>query len=468
MIKKILVAVAMIVMPLGTAAVAGIAASPGVAGAATPPQTTINCTVSGAVTFAAPGLSAGGTLTTKTAENTESSTTAAGTNCPTTTNALKIVSTTTACPQTDGAPSSTDPAACLATTTAKGNTTYNDVKDPYYYDTTGSYASTGLTDLDAALAAKPIKAIVDSIGTDLVFGSATEVYPASLGGSGLCGASDVGFDVQGTAQVKGLVIGTYTELACLSGDAGTGTTGNFLNDLGSSTAVITSATVGGDSSLTIVIPGASCSLSGSVTFAAPGLSAGGTLTTKTAENTESSTTAAGTNCPTTTNALKIVSTTTACPQTDGAPSSTDPAACLATTTAKGNTTYNDVKDPYYYDTTGSYASTGLSDLDAALAAKPIKAVVDSLGVDLVFGSASEVYPASLGGSGLCGTSDVGFDVQGTAQVKGLVVGTYTELACLSGDAGTGTTGNFLNDLGSSTAVITSATVGGDSSLTVTF
>jgi len=251
MIKKILLAITMIAMPIGTATVAGVVASPGVAGAVTPPPTTINCTVSGSVTFAAPGLSAGGTITSKSSEDTESSTTAAGTDCPTTTDALKIVSTTTPCPQTGGVPNSGDPSACLATTTKRGVTTYNIAKDPNYYDTTGSYATSGLTDLEAALAAKPIKATVDSIGVDLVFGSASEVYPTSDGGTGKCGSTDVGFDVTGNVQVKGANVGTYEELACLSNDAGPGTTGNFLSDLLGSTAVIQSATVGGDSSLTV-------------------------------------------------------------------------------------------------------------------------------------------------------------------------------------------------------------------------
>jgi hypothetical protein len=468
MLKKILIAVAMIAMPLGTATVAGVAASPGVAGAATPAPTTINCTVSGSVTFAPPGLSAAGTITNKSSEDTLSSTTAAGTNCPTTTNALKIVSTTTPCPQTGGVPNSGDPASCDATTTKKGVTTYNIAKDPNYYDTTGSYASSGLTDLEAALAAKPIKATVDSIATDLVFVSAAEVYPTSDGGTGQCGSTDVGFDVQGNVQVKDANVGTYTELACLSNDAGTNTTGSFLNDLLASNTVITSATVGGDSSLTIVIPTTSCSVSGSVTFAAPGLSAGGAITNKSTVDTESSNTASGTDCPTTTNALKIVSTTTPCPQTGGVPNSGDPAACLGSTTKKGVTTYDIAKDPNYYDTTGSYASSGLTDLEAALAAKPIKATVDSIPVDLVFGSASEVYPTSDGGTGQCGSTDVGFDINGSVQVKDANVGTYNELACLSNDAGTNTTGDFLNDLLASNTVITSATIGGDSSLTITF
>jgi hypothetical protein len=468
MIKRILIAIAIFVTPIATATVAGVVASPGVAGAATPAPTTINCSLGGTVTFATPGLSAGGVITNKTVEDTASSTTAAGTNCPTTTNALKIPSATTLCPETGGVPTSTDPAACLASTTKNGVVTYAIAKDPYYYDTDGSYASTGLTDLDAALSAKPIKATVDGIATDMVFVSASEVYPTALGGSGLCGTSDVGFDVTGNVQVKDLTVGTYTELVCLSSDTGVGTSGSFLTDLGSSTALIQTAVVGGDSSLTIVIPTASCSLSGTVTFASPGLSAAGVITNKTVEDTVSSTTAAGTNCPTTTNALKIPSATTLCPETGGVPTSTDPAACLASTTKNGVVTYAIAKDPYYYDTGGSYATSGLTALEAALAAKPIKATVDSIATDLVFVSASEVYPTALGGSGLCGASDAGFDVTGNVQVKDVNVGTYTELACLSSDTGVGTSGSFLTDLGSSTALIQTAVVGGDSSLTITF
>ena len=315
---------------------------------------------------------------------------------------------TTACPQTGGVPTSTDPAACLASTTKNGVTTYAIAKDPDYYDTTGSYATSGLTDLTAALAAKPIKATVDNIGVSLVFGSATEVYPG-----GLCGSTDAGFDVLGSAQVKGADVGTYAELVCLSDDAGTNTTHDFFLDLLSSSTVITSATVGGDSSLKIVIPTITCSVGGSVTFASPGLSAGGTLTNKATENTASSTTPSGTGCPTTVNNLKIAGATTACPQTGGVPTSTDPAACLASTTKNGVTTYAIAKDPDYYDTTGSYATSGLTNLTAALAAKPIKATVDNIGVSLVFGSATEVYPG-----GLCGSADAGFDVLGSAQVKG--------------------------------------------------
>ena len=69
MIKKLLIAVAAIAMPIGTAAAVGVVA-PSVAGAAGPAPTTITCSVGGSVTFASPGLSAGGTLTNKATENT--------------------------------------------------------------------------------------------------------------------------------------------------------------------------------------------------------------------------------------------------------------------------------------------------------------------------------------------------------------------------------------------------------------
>jgi hypothetical protein len=104
----------------------------------------------------------------------------------------------------------------------------------------------------------------------------------------------------------------------------------------------------------------------------------------------------------------------------------------------------------------------VSDLQAALAAKPLKTTVDNVAVVLAYGTASQVNPG-----GVCG-SDVGFYLTGNAQVKGLTVATYTGTVCLSGDTGTGTTGNFFNDLTSPTTIIATAMVGGSSNLTVTF
>jgi hypothetical protein len=466
MIKKILIAVAMTTMTIGTVTAAGVVSS-GVAGAATP--TSISCTLSGGGSFVAPGISAGGALTNKSSlKATDTISTFTGAGCPTAAQSVSVVSATTPCPQTAGVPNSGDPSACLASSVVKGNTVYAIAKDPDYYDTSGGYVISGLNDLQTGLQAKPIKSTIDGIAVVETVNSVSAVEPAS---GGLCGSTYAGFDIAGDVQVKALNIGTYTQVECLTSDTGTNVTGNLATDILSPTALITGITIGGpDSLLTVTIPTPSCSVAGTVTFASPGLSAGGTLTNKSSEKTASSTTASGTGCPGVASALSIVSTTTPCPQTAGVPNSGDPSACLASSVVKGNTVYAIAKDPNYYDTTGSYAGTGLTDLEAALSAKPIKATVNNLAVELVFTSAAEVYPTSVpGGSGLCGATDVGFNVQGNVQVKSATVGTYDELVCLSNDTGPNTTGNFLNDLLITPgAVIQSATVGGDSSLTVTF
>ncbi len=457
MIRKALIVIGMIAMSVGTVTTVGVATS-GVAGAVTPPApTTINCAVTGGGTFVSPGVSAGGALTNKTSVKSVDTTTASGTNCPNAPVNVSVVSATTACPQTGGVPNAGDPAVCLASTTSKGVTTYAIAKYPYYFNTSVGYILTGLGDLQAGLQAKAIKATIDSMGVVLAVGAVNQVVPNAA-----CG-SYAGFDITGDVTVKGATIGTYSQLECIINDAGTGTTGNLATDILSPTAVITGITIGGPNSvLSVVIPTTSCAVAGSVTFPAPGLSASGAITNKLTENTVSSTGTTGTGCPTTTSATKIVSTTTACPQTAGVPNSGDPAACLASTVSKGVTIYAIAKDPNYYDTTGSFLGTGLADLTTALQAKPTKATVNGVGLSLVFGSATQVLPG-----GVCGSA-VGFNITGNGQVKGTNVATYDEIVCLSGDAGTGTTGNVFNDLLSPTAIVTSATIGGASSLTVTF
>ncbi len=453
MIKKILMVVSAIAMSMGTAAAVSVVGS-GVAGAATPPPTTINCTESGAVTFAPPGLSAGGALSANTAVKTKASVTPTGSGCSGTAIGVTIASATTPCPQTNGVPNSGDPSACLASKTSKGVTTYAIALKPNYYDTVGSFASSGVSDLQAALQAKPLKTTVDSFKVALAYGSASAVYPGGVCGSG------VGFNLAGNVELNGVAVGTYTDIICLTSDSGTGTTGNFVNDLGSSTATISTATIGGNSALTIVLPNENCTESGAVTFAPPGLSAGGALSANTAVKTKASVTPTGSGCSGTAIGVTIASATTPCPQTNGVPNSGDPSACLASKTSKGVTTYAIALKPNYYDTVGSFASSGVSDLQAALQAKPLKTTADSFKVALAYGSASAVYPG-----GVC-SADVGFNLAGNVEVNGVAVGTYTDIICLTSDSGTGTTGNFVNDLGSSTATISTATIGGNSALTI--
>ena len=455
MIKKLLVAVAALAMPMGMALVFGVV-GPSVAGAAAPPPTNYSCAVSGTVTFQSPGLSAGGALTANSVVNTKTAATPTGSGCSGAPIKVTIPSATTPCPQTNGVPNAGDPAACLASKTKNGVTTYAIALKPNYYGTSGSFATTGLSDLQAALQAKPLKTTIDSVRVVLAYGTAAEVVPG-----GVCG-SDVGFHLTGNVLYGTTAISTYTFNVCLSSDTGTGTTGNFFNDLLSSTATIQTAIVGGSSSLTVALPNVGCTSSGTVTFQSPGLSAGGALTANSVVNTKSATTQAGTGCSGATMKITIPSTTTPCPQTNGVPNAGDPAACLASKTKNGVTTYAIALKPNYYGTSGSYATKGLTDLQAALQAKPLKTTVDSVPVVLAYGTAAEVVPG-----GVCG-SDVGFHLTGNALYGSTPVGTYVDNACLSSDTGTGTTGNFFNDLLSSTATIQTAIVGGSSSLTVTF
>ena len=187
MIKKILIAVAMTAVSIGTVTAAGVVSS-GVAGA-TPLPTTITCALTGGGNFVAPGISAGGALTNKPslkASDTISGIT--GTGCPTAPQTVSVVSTSTACPQIPNPdisvavpaatiPKPSDPSSCLGYTVKKGVTTYNDVKDPNYYDTSGGYVISGLNDLQTGLQAKAIKSNIDGIKVVETVNSVSAVEP---------------------------------------------------------------------------------------------------------------------------------------------------------------------------------------------------------------------------------------------------------------------------------------------------
>ncbi len=418
--------------------------------------TTITCSAGGTLTFESPGLSAGGALSSATTVKSSLAITPTGSGCSGLAIKESIPTATALCQQTAGVPDPGDPAACLASKTSRSGTTYSIATKPYYYDTTAQYNATSLSDLQAALAVKPLKTTVDNVAVVLAYGTASQVAPG-----GVCG-SDTGFDLTGNAQVKGLTVATYADTLCLSGDTGTGTTDIFSNDLASPTAVIATATIGGSSSLTITFPNENCSAGGTLTFESPGLSAGGALSSATTVKSSLAITPTGSGCSGLAIKESIPTATALCQQTAGVPDPGDPAACLASKTSRSGTTYSIATKPYYYDTTAQYNATSLSDLQAALAVKPLKTTVDNVAVVLAYGTASQVAPG-----GVCG-SDTGFDLTGNAQVKGLTVATYADTLCLSGDTGTGTTDIFSNDLASPTAVIATATIGGSSSLTITF
>ena len=451
MIRKLLIAGASVALAAsGLVAVAAVTSS-GVAGAVAP-TSTITCAETGSVTFTTPGLSFGGALSSSTSVKTTASIAPTGTGCPTAPIGVSIASATTLCPTiSPGVPDPSGPSACQAS--KKG--VYAIVAKPYYYDTTGSYETSGVANLQAALEAKPLKTTIDNIGVVLDYGTATQITPG-----GVCGATDVGFYLTGNVQVKSLTVATYTDTVCISSDSGAGTTGDFFNDLGSPLTTITSATIGDASNLTVTFPNQDCAETGSVTFTTPGLSFGGALSSSTSVKTTSSITPTGSGCSGSAIGVSIPSATTLCPTiSPGVPDPSGPSACQAS--KKG--VYAIVAKPYYYDTTGSYETSGVADLQAALEAKPLKATLDNIGVVLDYGTATQITPG-----GVCGATDVGFYLTGNVEVKSLVVATYTDTVCISSDSGAGTTGDFFNDLGSPLTTITSATIGDASALTVTW
>ena len=194
----------------------------------------------------------------------------------------------------------------------------------------------------------------------------------------------------------------------------------------------------------------SCTQTGSVAFAKPGESHGGTLTKKSSEKSKTTITAAGTGCSTKTLKLTITTPTTACA---GASS---PAPVCST---------GDVaKDPNFYDNAGGFISGGTSDILSSLS-KGIKTTDNGTAITLLPTAASAIDP---GGS--CGAAGVGFALSGTVSAKGVTGFTFADNVCLTGDTGPNTTNDFLTDLagadGGGDQIITSAIIGSPSTLTI--
>ena len=230
MIRKMLVIAAAVAMP--AAALAGVTAvgSSAIATAKTPLES-VNCALTGTVTFAKPGLSSGGTLTNKTVEDSSTAVTPSG-GCGTTTIKEKIATPTTLCPYP-----TTTPTACTGVTALS--------KDKYYYDTDSSFASAGVSSIVASLSTKGIKAKDNGNSVTLKVGDTGDQTASSVLPGGVCG-SDAGFQLTGDTSKTGL---TYVLNVCLTTDTGTGTTGSFLADVASSTGTIATAAIGGSATL---------------------------------------------------------------------------------------------------------------------------------------------------------------------------------------------------------------------------
>ena len=326
---------------------------------------------------------------------------------------------------------------------------------PNYYDTVAQYAANGVTSLAAALQAKPLKTTVDSVKVALAYGAAAQVLPGVL-----CG-SDVGFNLTGNVLYGTTPVSTYSLLACLSGDSGPNTTGNFLTDLGSSTATIAHGHHRWRQRIYRQPPECGLHRRWHGHLQDPGaLGRRGTDLRGIGDHQVGNDTDGDELLGPASIKVTIASATTPCPQTGGIPNSGDPAACLAPERTVCLTP--SARSPTTTTPTASFATSGLTDLQAALQAKPLKTTVGGINVSLAYGAAAEVLPGDV-----CG-SDVGLHLTGNMLYGTIPVGTYTDNVCLSGDTGTGTSGNFLTDLGSSTATIATATVGGASLLNVTF
>jgi len=200
-----------------------------------------------------------------------------------------------------------------------------------------------------------------------------------------------------------------------------------------------------------------CAISGSVTFATPGLSYNGSLSKKSTSTADSAATSTGTGCGnkttgTSTLKNKIVSPSTNC-NTATPPL---PGACAGETS----------KEFYAYDNSSSLASSGTSSIVTSLGPKGINIYDNG---NKVNGQVTTDGTSAVDPGGACGTN-VGFQLQGNTNVSGL---TYDLLLCITGDTGTDTTGSFYNDYidsseGDAAIVIATGVFGGSSGLSFTY
>jgi len=218
-------------------------------------------------------------------------------------------------------------------------------------------------------------------------------------------------------------------------------------------AAVTTVGASGVAGAAKVYTSTSCAVTGTVTFAAPGLSNAGSLGKKSKVTSTSAVTPgtilSGTGgCGTTTVKTKISTAATDC-LTAPAPL---PGACAAAT----------AKLHYAYSNASNLASAGVSSIVASLS----KGLKLSDNGNKVTGTVTLAGTTAVVG-GACGTGNIGFQLAGSTNVTGL---SYTLLLCLVTDTGTATTGAFGADYlaaaGGNTAItIASAGVSGASALT---
>jgi hypothetical protein len=223
--RKIVMGILALALPVGSLFALQTAAS---AKTPVPPDPARNCTVSGTVTFAAPGLSKQGTVTTnKTSTATAASHFGGGCTGPTLT--VNISTKNTKCKGAN------DPAgtACMA-------------KHTDVYDTESSFATAGVVSIAKSL--KKLSFTLDGVtyGTKTTGAVAVScTSPVPIGGF----TTETGFKISGVVKTPKNDKGQVTTLkACLGADTDASGTGNFTIDLGSGVGTIPSASIDGNTS----------------------------------------------------------------------------------------------------------------------------------------------------------------------------------------------------------------------------
>jgi hypothetical protein len=223
---------AAIAMPMSVVAVVA-GAGGGVAAAAKSPNPPITCTVGATVTFAAPGISNPGSVSTKDSSDTATSGETLGTKgsdgtCSGSGTNLKIKSASTLCTGA-GEPSSNS--ACF---TGK--------KKEYGYNSWNNYENTGVSSLSSL---KDLKFTINSIKYEV-----KDLSGAAIG----CAGGEVGFGITGTVSGPSADKGQSAVLdACLGAVTGTGLNSytNFAGDIGGPGTVATAQVDPGTSTIAI-------------------------------------------------------------------------------------------------------------------------------------------------------------------------------------------------------------------------
>jgi hypothetical protein len=232
MIRKLLVVAAAAAIPLGAVALGAAPAS--AAKPPPPPSPPLNCSASGTVTFASPGISNYGSASaSKVSVTTTSPITYAGANCGTggsgPANNISSKSTLKCNKKVPGQD-------------VNGATRPDCVPHDYVYDSAGQFESAGVATIQKAL--KKLSFTVNGI----TFAAKTK--SAGVSQSGQC-SGEIGFVISGTVKAKPFTYSSFTLVACLGADSGPGTTGSFFSDILTAISgptppvTITSATIDG-------------------------------------------------------------------------------------------------------------------------------------------------------------------------------------------------------------------------------